>query len=78
MLSVKRVKTTCGGYGNFCIPVIEISVVKFVTRINQIDDKVQLELASFFLFFLGGGIHLHHTNAIRSDQCQTVSTITIA
>ena len=53
MLSVKRVKTTCGGYGNFCIPEIEISVVKFVTRTNKIDDEVQLELAS--VFFLGGG-----------------------
>ena len=41
MLSVKRVKTTCGGYRNFCIPEIEISVVKFVTRTNKIDDEVQ-------------------------------------
>ena len=53
MLSVKRVKTTCAGYGNFCTPVIEISVVKFVTRTNKIDDEMQLELAWFF--FLGGG-----------------------
>ena len=57
MLSVKRVKTTCGGYGNFCIPEIEISVVKFVTRTNQIDDEVQLEPASVFFFWGGGGIH---------------------
>ena len=56
MLSVKRVKTKFAGYGNFCIPIIEISVVKFVTRTNKIDDEVQLELALFsFLFFGGGG-----------------------
>ena len=62
MLSVKRVKTTCGGYGNFCIPEIEISVVKFVTRTNQIDDEVQLDFASFF-FFLGGG------DSLTSPEC---------
>ena len=55
MLSIKRVKTNCGGYGIFCIRVIETSVVKFVTRTNQIDDEVQLELASFSFFFGGGG-----------------------
>ena len=59
MLSVKRVKTTCGGYGNFCKPELEISVVKFVTRTNRIDDEVQLELASFFIYFLMGGWGIH-------------------
>ena len=74
MLSVKRVKTTCGGYRNFCIPEIEISVVKFVTRTNQIDDEVQLELASFF-FFCGGGGFIDITRML--SHLSNVSTITI-